>query len=117
MTTPSPRSPGFHLWHAALAWRAAVQEALGERLTATQFFVLGSIVFLGRSEAPTQAAVFNALATPTGLRHRFPVRFGHYDGGLANARRHAQFEAAAEAFLDPAEPCTAPTSADGRGAP
>lgn len=63
MTTPSPRSPGFHLWHAALAWRAAVQEALGERLTATQFFVLGSIVFLGRSEAPTQAAVARASGT------------------------------------------------------
>jgi cephalosporin-C deacetylase-like acetyl esterase len=67
--------------------------------------------------APTQAAVFNALATPTSLRQRFPVRFGHYDGGLANARRHAQFEAVAEAFLDPAEPCTAPPHPDARGAP
>lgn len=52
--------------------------------------------------APTQAAVFNALATATGLKSRFAVRFGHFDGGLANARRHAQFEALAERFLDPA---------------
>jgi DNA-binding MarR family transcriptional regulator len=63
MSEPSPRSPGFHLWHAALAWRAEVQAALGERLTATQFFVLGSIVFLGRSVAPTQAAVARASGT------------------------------------------------------
>lgn len=59
----APKSPGFHLWHAALAWRAAVQEALGDRLTATQFFVLGSITFLSRSGAPTQAAVAKASGT------------------------------------------------------
>ena len=57
------RSPGFHLWHAALAWRASVQEALGDRLTATQFFVLGAIAWLGRTRGPpTQAeeAAFSA---------------------------------------------------------
>lgn len=57
------RSPGFHLWHAALAWRAAVQEALGERLTATQFFVLGAVAWLGRRGPPTQAEVAKSAAT------------------------------------------------------
>lgn len=52
--------------------------------------------------APTQASIFNALATPTGLKRRFVVRYGHYDGGLANARRHAQFESLADDYLDPA---------------
>ncbi len=57
--TPGPLgSPGFHLWHAAMAWRAAVTEALGGKLTATQFFVLGAINWLNKSgEPPTQAAV------------------------------------------------------------
>ncbi|MEW5739117.1 MAG: MarR family transcriptional regulator [Myxococcota bacterium] len=58
------RSPGFHLWHAALRWRSAVQDALGDRLTATQFFVLGAIAWLGKtSGAPTQAQVADFSAT------------------------------------------------------
>ncbi len=66
MTDPAKapsRSPGFHLWHAALAWRAAVQDTLGERLTATQFFVLGAIAWHGRRGAPTQAEVAKSAAT------------------------------------------------------
>lgn len=51
--------------------------------------------------APTAAAVFNALGTAPGLKWRFITPFGHFDGGLRNARRHALFEKAAEAFLDP----------------
>lgn len=61
MTKP-PRSPstvpGFHLWHAALAWKAAVGEALApHELTPTQFFVLGAIAWLGRTAAPSQRQV------------------------------------------------------------
>jgi cephalosporin-C deacetylase-like acetyl esterase len=51
--------------------------------------------------APTSAAVFNALRSPTGLKRRFVVSYGHFDGGLANARRHALYQRAVEAFLDP----------------
>ncbi|MFT3838489.1 MAG: MarR family transcriptional regulator [Myxococcaceae bacterium] len=59
MTSPGPlRSPGFHLWHSAMAWRAAVNDALDGKLTATQFFVLGAINWLGKTaQAPTQAEV------------------------------------------------------------
>lgn len=51
--------------------------------------------------APTAAAVFNALRSPTGMKRRFLVRYGHFEGGIANARRHAEFARAAEVFLDP----------------
>lgn len=51
--------------------------------------------------APTQAAVFNALAAPRGLKVRMLVRYGHFDGGLANARRHAEFESVASRYVDP----------------
>jgi cephalosporin-C deacetylase-like acetyl esterase len=51
--------------------------------------------------APTAAAVFNALATPPGEKWRHVTRFGHWDGGIADARRHAEFEARVDAFLDP----------------
>lgn len=51
--------------------------------------------------APTAAAVYNALGTPPHLRWRFVVPFGHFDGGLRNARRHALFDRAADLFLDP----------------
>lgn len=57
--------------------------------------------------APTQAAIFNALAAPRGMKHRFVTRFGHFDGGLANARRHAEFDRLVEAFLNPAADVTA----------
>ena len=52
MTGPAA-SPGFHLWHAALAWKAEITRALEPlQLTATQFFVLGAIAWLGKSGAP-----------------------------------------------------------------
>lgn len=51
--------------------------------------------------APAAAAVFNALRAPTGFRRRFVVPYGHFEGGIGNARWHAQFTRAAEAFLDP----------------
>jgi cephalosporin-C deacetylase-like acetyl esterase len=51
--------------------------------------------------APTAAAVFNALATDPGLKWRFVTRYGHFDGGIADLRRHAAFEQAVDAFLDP----------------
>ena len=59
MTSEGPlRSPGYHLWHAAMAWRSAVSKALGGGLTATQFFVLGAVGWLQKtSGAPTQAQV------------------------------------------------------------
>lgn len=54
--------------------------------------------------APTAAAIFNALGSTPGSKWRFLVPYGHFDGGVANARRHALFEQAAEDFLDPAVP-------------
>ncbi|MFT5423675.1 MAG: cephalosporin-C deacetylase-like acetyl esterase [Phycisphaerales bacterium] len=53
--------------------------------------------------APTQAAVFNSLGCDPGRRWRFITSFGHHDGGIANARRHALFERAAMDFLDPSK--------------
>lgn len=58
--------------------------------------------------APTQAAIFNALGTDPGEKWRFIVPCGHYDGGLANARRHALFDRCTLDFLDPGN---APTRA------
>jgi cephalosporin-C deacetylase-like acetyl esterase len=52
--------------------------------------------------APAAAAAFNALSSDPGRRWRFVVPFGHFDGGIANARRHALFERCAADFLDPA---------------
>lgn len=54
--------------------------------------------------APTAAAVFNALATDPGLRWRFLAPYGHFDGGIRNARRHALFERCLIDFLDPSRP-------------
>ncbi|MBL9030624.1 MAG: acetylxylan esterase [Phycisphaerae bacterium] len=51
--------------------------------------------------APAAAAVYNALGTDPGLKWRFVTRYGHFDGGLADLRRHAEFERMAEEFLDP----------------
>jgi len=53
--------------------------------------------------APTAAVVFNALASDPGLKWRFVVPYGHYDGGLRNARRHAMFDLAVDSFLDPTQ--------------
>jgi hypothetical protein len=49
--------------------------------------------------APSAAAVFNALASPQNWA--FWTRFGHYDGGIADARRHELFERVHPAFADP----------------
>jgi cephalosporin-C deacetylase-like acetyl esterase len=51
--------------------------------------------------APSAAAVFNALGTPRALKWRYVVRYGHFDGGLRDARAHARFERLAGRFLDP----------------
>lgn len=52
--------------------------------------------------APAAAAVFNALGTPPGLKWRYVTRYGHFDGGIADGRRHALFNRLAVEFLDPA---------------
>lgn len=52
--------------------------------------------------APTAAAVFNALSTDPGLKYRYITRYGHFDGGISDLRRHAAFERLVDRFLDPA---------------
>jgi len=54
--------------------------------------------------APTQAAVYNAIAADPGRKWRFLVPYGHHDGGIGDARRHALFERCVADFLDPARP-------------
>lgn len=49
--------------------------------------------------APSAAAIFNAIDSIE--KWRFVTRFGHFDGGIANARRHAVFEGLQAAFADP----------------
>lgn len=49
--------------------------------------------------SPSAAAVFNALASPVGAKHRHLVRYGHYDGGVADGRLHVEFERARREFL------------------
>lgn len=51
--------------------------------------------------APAAAAVFNALYTAPGRKWRFVTPYGHFDGGIKNARRHALFDRCAIDFLDP----------------
>lgn len=51
--------------------------------------------------APTAAAVYNALGSDPGRKWRFVTRYGHFDGGLADLRRHALFDRLAGEFLDP----------------
>ncbi len=51
--------------------------------------------------APAAAAVFNALAGDPGRKSRFVTRYGHFDGGVADVRRHATFDRLVEEFLDP----------------
>lgn len=60
MTTESTPSPGYHLWKAALRWKAAVKAALDPvGLTPTQFFVLGAVGWAtkGGGAAPSQRKV------------------------------------------------------------
>lgn len=49
--------------------------------------------------APTAAAIYNAL--PTAEKWRFETRYGHFDGGIADMRRHALFERLHPVFADP----------------
>ena len=51
--------------------------------------------------APAQHAVYNALASAPGEKARFLTPFGHFEGGIADARRHAMFDRFATDFLDP----------------
>ncbi len=51
--------------------------------------------------APSSAAIFNAINADPGRKWRFVVPFGHFDGGIANARRHALFEQAMGDFFNP----------------
>lgn len=53
--------------------------------------------------APTAAGVFNALGSSPRMKWRFLTRYGHFDGGVSDARRHALFERLAGRFLDPRE--------------
>jgi cephalosporin-C deacetylase len=50
--------------------------------------------------APSAAAVYNAIASPR--KWRFVTQFGHYDGGVSDARRHVLFERCEREFLHPA---------------
>jgi cephalosporin-C deacetylase-like acetyl esterase len=49
--------------------------------------------------APSAASVYNAIATDR--KWRFVTRYGHFDGGVADTRRHALFERLHPQFLDP----------------
>ncbi|PCI09576.1 hypothetical protein COB72_05965 [bacterium] len=51
--------------------------------------------------APTAAAVFNSIDADPGRKWRFVVPYGHFEGGIGNARRHALFERAMVDFFDP----------------
>ncbi len=51
--------------------------------------------------APAAAAVYNALATAPGVKWRFLTPYGHFEGGLKNARRHELFRRCVDDFLDP----------------
>lgn len=52
--------------------------------------------------APAAAAVYNALATAPGIKWRFLTPYGHFEGGIKNARRHELFKRCVDDFLDPA---------------
>jgi len=54
--------------------------------------------------APTASAVFNALGCSGADRWRYVTSYGHFDGGIADMRRHARFEEAARCFFDPDSP-------------
>lgn len=55
--------------------------------------------------APSAAAIFNALGTSPGLKWRFLTKYGHFDGGLSDLRRHALFERLVGDFFDPGSDC------------
>ncbi|MCZ6836840.1 MAG: acetylxylan esterase [Planctomycetota bacterium] len=49
--------------------------------------------------APSAASIHNALGSSH--KWRFETKYGHFDGGLSDLRRHAQFERIHPGFLDP----------------
>lgn len=51
--------------------------------------------------APTAGAVFNAIDADPARKWRFLVPYGHIDGGIANARRHALFERCMVDYFQP----------------
>lgn len=53
------------------------------------------------SPAPCAASIFNAIDADPGQKWRFVVPYGHFEGGIANARRHALFEREMLDFFDP----------------
>lgn len=56
--------------------------------------------------APAAASVFNALGCDPGCKWRYVVRYGHFDGGIADSRRHSLFDRLVPEFLDPdRDPC------------
>lgn len=52
--------------------------------------------------APAAASVYNALASHE--KWLFATQYGHFEGGLADLRRHVIFERLHRSFLDPAYP-------------
>ena len=55
------------------------------------------------SPAPSASAVFNSIDADPGRKWRYTVPYGHFDGGIANARRHALFERTMLDFFNPAQ--------------
>jgi len=53
--------------------------------------------------APSAAGVFNSIEADPGRKWRFVVPFGHFEGGITNARRHALFERVMCDFFDPTQ--------------
>lgn len=79
-----------------LLYDAALHASVIEIPTLTKLALRDDVV-----PAPSAAAVYNALAT---LRKwRFITPYGHFDGGLADCRRHVLFERLQTAFADPAD--------------
>lgn len=51
--------------------------------------------------APSAAAVFNAIDADPGRKWRFVVPYGHFEGSVANTRRHVLYERTMTDFFDP----------------
>ena len=51
--------------------------------------------------APTAAAIFNSIDADPARKWRFLVPYGHIDGGISNARRHALFERCLVDYFEP----------------
>ena len=51
--------------------------------------------------APSAAAVFNAIDADPGRKWRFVVPYGHFEGSIANTRRHVLYERTLTDFFHP----------------